>query len=364
MSQRHPPPQRVERATLTRIAGELGVSAKTVSNAYRHPDQLSAALRERIFATAERLGFAGPDPLASGLRRGSANAIGFIYDNPLSYAFNDEAAVAVLAGISEATEAEGLALMLVPGTAGGDRDPAGIAGAVLDGVIAYSIASDDPVLIYTRRRGVPLVIIDQPSLAGVPHVGIDDQGAAHAAAAHLGDLGHRRFGVISFALDRGTGPQTASLASWPRTPYDVTHLRLTGYAKALRNHAVLDDVPLVAWPGNPEWTGRDAARLLLSRSPRPTALLCLSDALALGALAAARDLGLRVPEDLSIAGFDDIPSGRASAPPLTTITQSHRDKGRSAAGMLFRILRGERVDSAPPLPASLVIRGSTATPSL
>lgn len=268
----------------------------------------------------------------------------------------------MLSGITEVAEAEGLALMLVPGMVAGERDPTGMAAAAIDGVIAYSIASDDPVLAHTRRRGIPIVVIDQPRIAGVPRVGIDDEGAAHTAATHLRDLGHRRFAVISFALDRETGPRTASLASWPRTPYDVTRLRLTGYARALRDDVALDGAPLIACPGNADRSGREAARLLLSRSPHPTALLCLSDALALGARAAAKELGLRVPEDISIVGFDDIPRAGTSIPPLTTIGQAHRDKGRTAATMLFSILRDEAFEPEVTLPARLIVRGSTAAP--
>lgn len=362
MSSPQPPKSPVKRATLTRIAAELGVSAKTVSNAYRRPDQLSPALRDRILETASRLGFAGPDPLASSLRRGSASAIGFIYDNPLSYAFNDEAAVELLSGISEAVEAEGMSLMLVPGTAAGERDPAGIASAAIDGVIAYSISSDDPVLDYTRRRGVPLVIIDQPPIDGVPHVGIDDEEAAFGAAVHLRDLSHHRIAVISFALQRLADQRVWTLANWPGTSYAVTGRRLSGYARALRGHLPLDQVPLVTSRGSTERRGHDAATRILAQAPPPTALLCLSDSLALGALAAAHESGLRVPGDLSVVGFDDIRSGRSSSPPLTTISQSHRDKGRIAASMLFAMLRGERIESFRTLPASLVVRGSTAIP--
>lgn len=362
MTPQHQSKSQVKRATLTQIAAELGVSAKTVSNAYRHPDQLSPALRERIFEVATRLGFAGPDPLASGFRRGSTNAIGFIYANRLSYAFNDEAAVALLAGISEIAEAEGFSLMLVAGTAAGERDPAGIGGAVVDGVIAYSIGSDDPVLAYARRRGVPLVIIDQPMIAEVPRVGIDDEGAAFAIAAHVRDLGHQRIAVISFAVEPRTEPRTWSLATWPDTPYAVTSRRLSGYARALGNAVPLDRVPLIASWGSNEQVGYAAAQHVLAQTPRPTALLCLSDSLALGALGAARDIGLRVPDDLSIVGFDDIPSGRSSSPPLTTVSQSHGDKGRAAASMLFGLLRGHHPEAPLILPASLVIRASTAPP--
>jgi len=363
MSPSRPPSPPARRTTLTRIAAELGVSAKTVSNAYRRPDQLSPALRDRILETADRLGFAGPDPLASSLRRGSASAIGFIYDNPLSYAFNDEAAVELLSGISEVVEEAGMSLLLVPGTAAGERDPEGIAGAAIDGVVAYSIASDDPVLDYTRRRGVPLVIIDQPPIDGVPHVGIDDEAMAFAAATHLRELGHERIAVISFPLQREAEQQDWTLANWPGTSYAVTGRRLSGYARALQGHVPLDQVPLVTSRGSNERRGHDAATRVLARPLPPTALLCLSDSLALGALAAARHSGLRVPDDLSIVGFDDIPSGRSSTPPLTTVSQSHRDKGRIAAGMLFAMLRGEQVKPVRALPAHLVERASTAPPT-
>lgn len=267
--------------------------------------------------------------IAIGLRRGGASAIGFNYANLLSYAFNDEAAIELLAGISEVAEAEGMSLMLVPGTVAGERDPAGIASAVID---------------------------------GVPHVGIDDDEAAFAAAAHVRNLGHRRIAVISFALEQRTDRRIWLLAEWPQTSYAVTGRRLSGYARALRDHVALDRIPLVASWGSNERIGYAATREILAQPPRPTALLCLSDSLALGALAAAREAGLDVPDDISIVGFDDIPGGRSSTPPLTTIRQSHGEKGRIAASMLFRMLRGEQVDSLVTLPASLVVRGSTAIP--
>ena len=103
------------RATLKEVAAELGVAPSTVSNAYNRPDQLSAALRERVFETARRLGYPGPDPLARGLRRRRAGAIGVLYDNRLSYAFADPAEVLFLQGVSMVTEEEGLGLLLLSG---------------------------------------------------------------------------------------------------------------------------------------------------------------------------------------------------------------------------------------------------------
>src|ERR671917_2050840 len=114
------------RATLARIAEELDVSAMTVSNAYNHPDRLSGALRERIFETAGRLGYGGPDPVGRSLRRQRTDVVGVLYSSPLSYAFDDPAAVSFLSGLSSVTEGADLGLLLVPAASGGPsggRDP-------------------------------------------------------------------------------------------------------------------------------------------------------------------------------------------------------------------------------------------------
>src|SRR5215216_6564974 len=145
------------RATMTRIAEELGVSAMTISNAYNHPERLSPALRERVFETARRLGYAGPDPLGRGLRHGRAGALGVIYDSLLSYAFEDQAAVSFLSGVSAAAEEEGLGLTLIPGSPKGERDASVIGGMLVDGFVVYSVAEGDPVLGAALERGLPVV---------------------------------------------------------------------------------------------------------------------------------------------------------------------------------------------------------------
>ena len=131
----------------------MGVSAKTVSNAFTRPDQLSPATRKRVLAAAARLGYPGPNPLAAGLRRGRVGALGFAYDNPLSYAFDNPVAVAVLAGISAVAEQAGSGLLLVPGSAPAERNSAAVASAVIDGLVVFSVADDDPLL--ERRPGPP-----------------------------------------------------------------------------------------------------------------------------------------------------------------------------------------------------------------
>jgi DNA-binding LacI/PurR family transcriptional regulator len=365
------PGSRQGRVTLQQVAAELGVSAKTVSNAYSRPDQLSAGLRARVLDAAERLGYPGPDPLAAGLRRGRVGALGVAYANPLSYAFEDPVSVALLAGITSVAERAGTGLLLASGSGHTGGPAAGtVRTALIDGLIVASLSDDDPVLPVAVARRLPLVVLDQPDAAAVrghdgehpPWIGVDDRGAAAAAARHLLDLGHRRLGVVSFALGRPPVRALVDERAQAATSYAVTRRRLAGYRDAARD-AGLDwgAVPVVTGTDSTAAEGAAAAAALLARSPRPTALLCLSDRLAEGALQAAARVGLRVPADVSVVGFDDgEPAGRLG---LTTVRQPHRHKGELAAAALLDLLAGGRPEPVRHLPTELVVRSSTGPPA-
>jgi DNA-binding LacI/PurR family transcriptional regulator len=356
--------------TLQRVAAETGVSAKTVSNAFARPDQLSAATRERVLAAAARLGYAGPDPLAAGLRRGHAGALGFAFDHGLSYAFDDPVAVTVLAGVSSVAEQAGSGLLLVPGSAPAERNTAAVAGALIDGLVVFSLADDDPLLDPVRARRLPFAVIDQPEPSalrpasgddGPPWIGIDNHAAAAGAAAHLLALGHRKLGVISFGLGRRGFRGTADEAAQQGATYAVTRRRLAGYQDAvLRAGTDWSMVPVQAGTTSGIEEGATAAAALLARTPRPTALLCMSDRLAEGALQCARRLGLRVPDDLSIIGFDDAPG--AGALQLSTVRQPHRRKGELAAQALLDLLARRHTEPAQVLPTELIVRATTGPP--
>jgi DNA-binding LacI/PurR family transcriptional regulator len=353
------------RATLARIAEELDVSAMTVSNAYNHPDRLSGALRERIFETAGRLGYNGPDPVGRSLRRQRTDVVGVLYSNPLSYAFDDPAAVAFLSGLSSVTEAADLGLLLVPaaGPSSGKRDPRAAAQAAVDGFVIYSMSDREQLLAAALDRRLPAVVVDQPFKQGVPFVGVDDEAAARASAEHLLQLGHERFAVVSFALSPDVQDGLANPARQEAAAFRVSRLRLRGYRGALEDAGLSwSEVPVYECPGSSRELGRRAAGALLSRERGPTAILATSDQLALGIIARATEGGLSVPADLSVVGFDDIPAAASADPPLTTVSQDHAEKGLLAGRMLISQLRKEDVPSTGPLPASLVIRGSTSPP--
>jgi DNA-binding LacI/PurR family transcriptional regulator len=332
----------------------------TVSNAYNRPEKLSPALRERVLATAKRLGYSGPDPLAATLRRGHVGALGLLFDDPLPYAFTDPAAVLFFEGIAAVCEQERVGLVLVPSRFGKPEDTDLTRTALVDGFIAYCDVADDGRLDLIEERGLPLVIADGPPREGARSVGIDDRGAARAAAEHLLELGHRQIGIVALPLspDGYEGPSERERQAGAL--YYCNRERLAAI-RATFEAAGIDwpSVPVEERVPHGRDAGRRAAAALLDRAERPTALLAMSDELAIGALQAAAERGLAVPRDLSIVGFDDTPAAAEAQPPLSTVAQPHREKGATAARML---LRPDAQPAHVALPTDLVVRDSTARP--
>lgn len=340
---------RRRRPTLDDVAEAVGVSRATVSNAYNRPDQLSAQLREQILRVAGELGYPGPNPTARSLATSRTGAIAFLLDSSLSAAFSDPALSITLDALAKTVEPTGNALLLLPGREAQEGPPASrVLAAQADIAVAYSLADGTPALEAVRTRGLPLVVIDQPPLPDTARVGCDDRGGASLAARHLVELGHRRFGILA-------APRLSAVTS----PFHGTRERLAGYLDTL-TAAGITDVTITEAPWLSASTARAAATDLLTASLRPTALLCMSDQLAFAAIAAAHRLGLRVPADVSIVGFDDTPQAAWSEPPLTTVRQDLAGKGRVAGELVMDLLAGEPVPPPVELPVSLAVRESTA----
>jgi DNA-binding LacI/PurR family transcriptional regulator len=348
------------------VASAVGVSPTTVSNAYNRPHKLSPALRERILGAAHELGYPGPNPAARSLRRGRAGSIGLLFGEALTYVFQDPGAMEFLRGLAEGTARQNTVLQLIAAL---DADPeegaALLANAIVDGLVVWSLPDRHPLLRLARERNIPLVTHGGPRLDGVPFVGIDDRAAAQAAAEHLMKLGHRSLAVIAFPFGPSRRARQRDPAKLGRPGYRVTRERLAGYQAAARAAApepATLDVYEVAVNSRDE--GHRAARALLQATPRPTAVLAMSDELAVGVVAAARGLDLRVPADLSVLGWDDSPSARAGDPPLTTVGQSLHDQGRTCARLLIDATRGEigGDDLVHLAPWHLITRDSTGSP--
>lgn len=346
----------VPRVTLKTVADRVGVSAMTVSNAFSRPDQLSTSLRERILAVAAELGYVGPDPAARTLARGATGTVGILLTESPGYAFTDEFSVAFLAAIAEELARTGLALTLLPSGRAGSVVPT--RDVAMDGAIAYSCRPGVDGIDWLRRRQLPLVFVDQDPEPDHSTINIDDRGAAAAAARHLVDLGHRRIALLH--LGHGSG-DAADPGDWW-----VSRQRLAGWLDVLEP-AGIDPVVLPDPSGDTRDDGASAVRALLTGPDRPTAVLCFSDALAAGVLRAAEDAGLRVPEDLSVIGFDDVPLAGRLRPALTTVRQDAAEKGRLTAALLAATVARHRAGEPPEiehvvLPTELVVRDSTAPP--
>ena len=353
---------RGRRPTLDTIAQQVGVSRATVSNAYNRPDQLSTALRERIIATAKQLGYAGPDPVARSLATQRTGSVAFMLCDGLSSAFSDPALSIMLDALAATVDSGERSLLLLPGVNGDGPRARSVIRAHTDVVVAYSLPDNAPALVAVRERDLPLVVVDQPEVPGCAWVRVDDQGGAHAAAAHVAALGHRRVGIIALGLSADGGHGLISPQRIPEAHFRVTLDRIAGYLNGLAEHGIVaDEVPIWEAQGSARELGREGARWLFGLEPRPTAVLCMSDELALGAIRAANELGLAVPAEVSIVGFDDTPAASWSDPPLTTVRQDLVAKGRQAGELALQVLDGVRPGRPVTIGVDLQVRGSTAT---
>lgn len=329
------------RVTLASVAAEAGVSLTTMSKVLNGRTDVAPATRARL---EEHLRRSGYRRRGSGRRNPSVELVLRELRAPLS--------LEVIDGVREAAAASGLALTL---TVVGDQQADGD-GLWLDavlrrrptGVIVVSYSIDADATAKLRLRDIPVVVVEPVDVVapGIPVVGVAHWSAGVAATRHLIELGHRRIAAIS-------GPREMARS----------HARLDGFRSAMRLAGIPVDPTLTGFGGLDAETGARAATEFLSLPDPPTAIIAAGELQAPGVLKAARTIGVRVPTDLSLVGYDDQPISTSSSPSLTAIHQPMREVGVEAARLVLRHGHDPEVWSARvDLAATLVVRDSTSSP--
>jgi DNA-binding LacI/PurR family transcriptional regulator len=323
------------RVTSVDVARAAGVSQSTVSLVLsgKSAGRISARTEEAVRRAAEELGYR-PNMAARALRTGAARSVGLVVPDVTHPFFG-----LTMRGAQEAAWTAGYAVALVdvPLDRPLEAPLEALRAGPADGFIYFSVEPPE------RRPGGERIVVIEAEPEGVPWVALDTAGGVDAAMAHLIDLGHRRI---------------AQLGS--RVQYPTFQIRTARWRAGL---ASVGAGPEGMWAGS-AFDFDDAcsaARTLLEVPDPPTAVLCDDDILAGGVYLAARELGLRIPEDVSVVGFDDLPFAKVLSPGLTTVGADARQLGAVAFGALASLIAGEEVGGQT-LPVEFVVRGSTAAP--
>ncbi len=334
---------RGSQTTIAAIAAEAGVSVPTVSKVLNGRADVAAATRARVEKVIERHGYR---------RRRSSSGTGSGLIELVFHELDSPWALQIIKGVE--TVAGPARVGVVLSELGGEhRPPQEWLDDVLArrprGVIFVLSELDTAQQAQLKSRSIPFVVVDtageQP--AGIPVVGSQNWAGGLAATRHLLQLGHRRIGVISGARD-----------------VLCSRARVDGYRSALDEAGLPYDAELVRWGNFFVDGGYQHGHELLSRPDRPTAIFAGADFQALGVIRAARELGLRVPEDVSVVGYDDLPVTEWVQPGLTTVRQPLADMAATAARMLLEIAGGARpANLRIDLATELVVRSSTAAPA-
>jgi LacI family transcriptional regulator len=328
------------KVTIRDVAREAGVSVATVSRVLNDSGPVSEGARTRILEIARRLRYA-PNEAARTLISSRTSTFGVILPDLHGEFFSE-----VIRGLDQAAKANGFHLLV-----SGSHNDASETDAALramrgrvDGLVVMAPATEAATIVAGIPEGLPAVLLNCPAADGrTDSIEIDNYGGAYAMARHLAGAKRRRVGVIA-----GT-PNNHDAAE-----------RLRGYRDALRDLGI-ERRPEWEIEGNfTEASGHAAAQRFLALDVRPEALFASNDSMAIGALSALRDAGLRVPDDVAVGGFDDIPMARYTSPPLTSVRVPMGPLGAEAVGLLLEAVRTEGRHGAVrrALSTTLVVRGS------
>ncbi len=348
MTPSDPAETRPQTATLAEIAREAGVSAPTVSKVLNGRADVAPGTRTRVEELLR----------AHGYRRRRAEATRSPLIDLVFHELESAWALEVIRGVENVARDAGLSVVLsesagrlTPGRTWADQ----VAARRPHGVILVLSGLDESQRALLTSRSVPFVVMDPAGDPGadVPSIGATNWQGGLAATRHLVELGHRRIGAI-------TGPPQMM----------CSRARIDGYRAALETAGLPVEPDLIRTGDFHHDTGYRVGRELLARPDRPTAVFAGNDLQALGLYEAARELGLRIPEDLSVVGFDDLPVARWVGPPLTTVRQPLTEMAEAAARLVLELGRSDNGSAEGPaatrveLATSLVVRSSTGVPPL
>lgn len=333
------------RPTLRDVAVRAGVSTSTASLVFSGKGPVAEATAARVRAAAAELAYAGPDPLASSLRRGRVGTVAVIVEGPLRHAFHDPFALAILDGLAEELDAAGRTMLLVAQPVDDpERAVAQLATQAVDAAVFPLCGNrENPLVEHLLARGIPLVGSGAPDDARVAHVLTDEAAAMRLTTRHVLELGHARVAHLSMPL----GPHSPT--GWVGEEELATSTRpdAAGRVEGFRSLAG-PDAPVAQARELTVEAGEAAARLLLDGPPshRPTAIVAQADLLAAGAIRAAEWLGLAVPDDLTVTGFDGVDLPWLDHV-LTTVEQPGAEKGRRMGRLVRDALEGRPVANEP-----------------
>ncbi len=326
--------------TLDDVAAKAGVSTATVSRCLNSPDRVIQTTRDRVMNAVRELGYT-PNFAARVMAAKRTFTIGAIIPTMENAIF-----ARGLQAFQEELHQHGYTLLVASSAYQPEVEDEQIRALVArgaDGLLLIGYDRDPSIYAYLEQRDVPALVAwaysaDDPR----PAIGFDNCASMYGLAQEVLRLGHRRIAVIS-GMTKGN---------------DRAAQRLKGIRHALRDSACdVDLVSIIETPYEIE-CGAEAFGQIMSRPDRPTAVMCGNDVLAVGALQRARELGMRVPEDVSITGFDDIELARIVTPALTTVHVPHREMGRKAAIELVNMVEKKSLGTATQLQSSQCLRGS------
>ena len=344
----------VKRGVTSRdVAKRAGVSRTTVSFVLNDVEgsNISPATRRRVLAVAEELGYV-PHAAAQALAGQRTQIIGLVFPRSYHHLPTHFFLLQILDGLLDVVQENGLRLLIDSlGESQGKQSYLELVRAKrIDGLIVLDPRSDNPALQALAEDGFPLVLIGDLAGAKICSVDVDNRAAAAVAVAHLLARGHRRIACITNA---------------PLSGYRVTEERLLGYRDALAAAGVAFDKSLVRYGEYTPESGFSSMNSLLDEvAPPPTAAFVASDVVAFGAMAAIQQRHLRIPEDIAVVGFDDVPLARFVNPPLTTVQLPAAEQGRRAGELLLDLIL-KRADAGRRvlLDTALIVRASSGKDS-